>query len=147
MSYAKTFVAAMCCLVTLATTSAFAADRPFAPGPVWTVTFVRVKPGMDATYLRDLAANWKRVMDEARKQQLIVSYKILDGNLPGKDEWNMMLLVEQKNWAAFDGAGDKFDAIAESLVGPEKAQMESLIKRSDMREIVGVRNFQEINFK
>ena len=89
----------------------------------------------------------ERVMDEARKQQLIVSYKILDGNLPGKDEWNMMLLVEQKNWAAFDGAGDKFDAIAESLVGPEKAQMESLIKRSDMREIVGVRNFQEINFK
>jgi hypothetical protein len=146
MSYAKTFVAAMCCLVTLATTG-FAADRPFAPGPVWTVTFVRVKPGMDVTYLRDLAANWKRVMDEARKQQLIVSYKILDGNLPGKDEWNMMLLVEQKNWAAFDGAGDKFDAIAENMVGPEKAQMESLIKRSDMREIVGVRNFQEINFK
>ena len=147
MSYAKTFVAAMCCLVTLATTAALAADRPFAPGSVWTVTFVRVKPGMDVTYLRDLAANWKRVMDEARKQQLIVSYKILDGNLPGKDEWNMMLLVEQKNWAAFDGAGDKFDAIAENMVGPEKAQMESLIKRSDMREIVGVRNFQEINFK
>jgi hypothetical protein len=146
MSYAKTFVAVVCCLVTLATT-AFAADRPFAPGSVWTVTFVRVKPGMDVTYLRDLAANWKRVMDEARKQQLIVSYKILDGNLPGKDEWNMMLLVEQKNWAAFDGAGDKFDAIAENMVGPEKAQMESLIKRSDMREIVGVRNFQEINFK
>jgi hypothetical protein len=147
MSYAKTFVAVICCLTALATTAAFAADRPFAPGSVWTVTFVRVKPGMDVTYLRDLAANWKRVMDEARKQQLIVSYKILDGNLPGKDEWNMMLLVEQKNWAAFDGAGDKFDAIAESMVGPEKAQMESMIKRSDMREIVGVRNFQEINFK
>jgi len=59
----------------------------------------------------------------------------------------MMLLVEQKNWGAFDGADGKFDAIAEKMVGPEKAQMESMIKRSDMREIVGVRNFQEVNFK
>jgi hypothetical protein len=146
MSHVKMFFAAMCCLSVFAT-AAFAAERPFAPGSVWTVTFVRVKPGMDATYLSDLAENWKRVMDEAKKQQLIVSYKILDGNLPGKDEWNMMLLVEQKNWAAFDGAGDKFDTIAEKMVGPEKAQMESMIKRGDMREIIGVRNFQEINFK
>ena len=74
MSHLKMFVAALCCLATLATTAAFPVERPFAPGSVWTVTFVRVKPGMDATYL---------------------------------------LLVEQKNWAAFDGAGDKFDTIAE----------------------------------
>ncbi|HEY4139398.1 MAG TPA: hypothetical protein VGN65_13130 [Casimicrobiaceae bacterium] len=146
MSRLKTFFIAVCA-VAITATAAFAADRPFTLGSVWTVTLVRVKPGMDVTYLRDLAAGWKHVMDEARNQQLIVSYKILDGNLPGRDEWNMMLLVEQKNWAAFDGADGKFDAIAEKMVGPEKAQMESMIKRSDMREIVGVRNFQEINFK
>ena len=146
MSYLKTLSVAVCTAAMMAST-AFAADRPFSLGSVWTVTLVRVKPGMDVTYLRDLATNWKRVMDEARDQQLIISYKILDGNLPGKDEWNMMLLVEQKNWGAFDGADGKFDAIAEKMVGPEKAQMESMIKRSDMREIVGVRNFQEINFK
>ena len=146
MSYLKTLSVAVCTAAMMAST-AFAADRPFSLGSVWTVTLVRVKPGMDVTYLRDLATNWKRVMDEARDQQLIISYKILDGNLPGKDEWNMMLLVEQRNWGAFDGADGKFDAIAEKMVGPEKAQMESMIKRSDMREIVGVRNFQEVNFK
>ena len=146
MSRLKTFFMAVCAAA-IAIPAAFAADRPFTLGSVWTVTLVRVKPGMDVPYLRDLAVGWKQVMDEARNQQLIVSYKILDGNLPGKDEWNMMLLVEQKNWAAFDGADGKFDAIAEKMVGPEKAQMESMIKRSDMREIVGVRNFQEINFK
>jgi len=146
MNRLKMFFIAVCA-VAIAAPGALAADRPFTLGSVWTVTLVRVKPGMDLTYLRDLAANWKHVMDEARNQQLILSYKILDGNLPGKDEWNMMLLVEQKNWAAFDGADGKFDAIAEKMVGPEKAQMESMMKRSDMREIVGVRNFQEINFK
>ena len=142
----KAFAIALFVTATV-TSTPFAAERPFTLGSVWTVTLVRVKPGMDVVYLGDLAVNWKRVMDEAKNQQLIVSYKILDGNLPGKDEWNMMLLVEQKNWGAFDGAAGKFDAIAEKMVRPEKAQMESMIKRSDMREIVGVRNFQEVNFK
>ena len=146
MSRLKAFAIALFVTATVIST-AFAAERPFTLGSVWTVTLVRVKPGMDVVYLGDLAVNWKRVMDEAKNQQLIVSYKILDGNLPGKDEWNMMLLVEQKNWGAFDGAAGKFDAIAEKMVGPEKAQMESMIKRSDMREIVGMRNFQEVNLK
>lgn len=146
MSYVKTFCMAVCAAAMMVT-GASAADRPFTLGSVWTVTLVRVKPGMDLPYLRDLAANWKHVMDEAQKQQLILSYKILDGNPIGRDEWNLMLLVEQKNWGAFDTPPEKFDAIAEKMVGPEKAQMESLIKRGDMREIVAVRNFQEINFK
>jgi hypothetical protein len=59
----------------------------------------------------------------------------------------MMLLVEQKNWAAFDGADDKFDAILEKLIGPDKKQVELMVKRSDVREIVGTRNLQEIIFK
>ena len=146
MSYVKTVCIAVCAAAMMVT-EASAIDRPFTLGSVWTVTLVRVKPGMDVPYLRDLAANWKHVMDEAQKQQLILSYKILDGNPVGKDEWNLMLLVEQKNWGAFDVPPEKFDAIAEKMVGPEKAQMESLIKRGDMREIVAVRNFQEINFK
>jgi len=147
MNHVKALAISMLYAAAFGTSLGFAADKPYAQGSVWTVTFVKVKPGMDAVYLRDLAANWKRVMDEARKQQLIVSYKILDGNPPGRDDWNMMLLVETKNWAAFDGADDKFEAIAEKLVGPEKTQLESLMKRGEVREIVGVRNFQEMTFK
>ncbi len=142
----KMLVTALCCAA-LAATAATAADRPYTQGSVWTVTMVRVKYGMDTTYLADLAANWRRVMDAAKKQNLVVSYKILDGNAASRDDWNMLLLVESRNWAAFDGADDKFDALVESMIGPEKAQMEQLVKRSDMREIVGVRNFQEVNFK
>jgi len=46
-----------------------------------------------------------------------------------------------------DGADDKFDAIVEKLVGPEKEQVEMMVKRSDVREILGTRNLQEIIFK
>ena len=143
----RMLVTALCCAAALAATAATAADRPYTMGSVWTVTMVRVKYGMDSTYLADLAANWRRVMDAAKKQNLVVSYKILDGNAASRDDWNMLLLVESKNWAAFDGADEKFDALVENMIGPEKAQMEQLVKRSDMREIVGVRNFQEVIFK
>ena len=143
----RRLIAAICCAAALAATAALAADRPYTLGSVWTVTLVRVKYGMDSTYLTDLAANWRRVMDAAKKQDLVVSYKILDGNAASHGDWNMLLLVESKNWAAFDGADDKFEAIAEKMVGPEKAQMESLFKRGEVREIVGVRNFQEMTFK
>jgi hypothetical protein len=57
---------------------------------------------MSSQYLGDLASTWKQVMDEARKQQLIVSYKILGGNPGNREDWDLMLLVESKNWAAFE---------------------------------------------
>ena len=147
MSHLKTFAVVVLCVACLAAGAACAADRPYTQGSVWTVTFVRVKPGLNSQYLGDLASTWKRVMDEARKQQLIVSYKILGGNPGNREDWDLMLLVESKNWAAFDGADDKFGAIVEKLVGPDKTQVEMMVKRSDVREILGTRNLQEIIFK
>jgi hypothetical protein len=147
MSHLKALTVSMLCFAFLAAGAAAAVDRPYTQGSVWTVTFVRVKAGMGTQYLGDLANTWKLAMDEARKQQLIVSYKILAGNPSSLDDWTMMLLVEQKNWAAFDGADDKFDAILEKLIGPDKKQVELMVKRSDVREIVGTRNLQEIIFK
>jgi hypothetical protein len=147
MRSTKALLAILFGLAALSAGAASAADRPYTPGTVWTVTMVRVKYGMESTYLSDLAANWRRVMDAAKKQDLVVSYRILVGTAASRDDWSMLLLVESKNWAAFDGADDKFDAIVENMIGPEKAQMEQLVRRSDMREIVGVKNFQEVNFK
>jgi hypothetical protein len=144
MDHVRTFVVWMLCGAWLVCGACWAAERPYKDGSVWTATFVRVKPGMDNTYLRDLANSWKQVMDEARKQQLIVSYKILGGDPANRDDWNLVLLVESKNWAAFDNANDKFDAIAEKLVGPETKQTEMVVKRSDVREILGTRNLQEM---
>ncbi|HEV3239235.1 MAG TPA: hypothetical protein VG429_02440 [Casimicrobiaceae bacterium] len=144
MDHLRTFVVWMLCGAWLVTGACWAAERPYTDGSVWTATFVRVKPGMGNTYLRDLASSWKQVMDEARKQQLIVSYKILGGDPGNRNDWNLILLVESKNWAAFDGADDKFDALVEKLVGSETKQTEMMVKRSDVREILGSRNLQEI---
>jgi hypothetical protein len=58
-----------------------------------------------------------------------------------------MIMDEYKNWAAFDGLSDKFDALALKLLGPEDKQVQMMIKRTETREIVGDKVLQEITLK
>ena len=147
MNFVKPLIAVSLCALCLTSAPSWAADRPYTMGSVWNVTLVRVKYGMDQQYLTDLAGTWKRILEEAKKQNLVLSYKVLDGGAANSTDWNLMLLVEVKNWAQLDTPPETFDAIMDKLVGPEKQQMELLVKRSDMREVVGIKNLQEIRFK
>jgi len=52
-------------------------DAPYTEGPVWTITMVKAKAGMGDEYLKGLAKTFKGAMDEAKKQDLIMDYKIL----------------------------------------------------------------------
>ena len=125
----------------------FAADKPYKEGSVWSVTFVKVKPGMLDTYLRDLGANRKKLMEQAKKDGLILSERIFSGDNAGRDDWNLMLMVEYKNWAAFDGLDDKFRALAEKMIGSEEKQVQMMIKRTDVRDIIGGKTMQEITLR
>ncbi|HYL87994.1 MAG TPA: hypothetical protein VEU32_04425 [Burkholderiales bacterium] len=131
----------------LAAPATFAQDKPYKEGPVWAITFVKVKPGMFDTYIRDLAANRKPLMDQAKKDGLILSEKMLAGESAGREDFDLILMVEYKNWAAFDGLGDKFRVLAQKMVGSEDKQQQMMIKRTDVREIIGNKNMQEISYK
>ena len=124
-----------------------AQGKPYQEGTVWSVSFIRVKPGMLETYLRDLAVARGKVMAEAKKQGLVVSEKVLSGDASGRDDWDLMLMVEYKNWAALDGLQDKFDAVALKVVGSQETQSQLRVKRNELREILGSKTLQEITFK
>jgi hypothetical protein len=124
-----------------------AQDKPYKEGTVWSITFIKVKPGMFDVYMRDLAAQRKKLMEEAKKQGLIVSEKMLSGSASGRDDWDLMLMVEYKNWAAFDGLSEKFDALALKMVGSEEKQVQMMVKRTEVREILGEKMVQELTFK
>lgn len=145
MNWAK----ALCALagLFLLAQSVLAQDKPYREGSVWNVTFIKVKPGLFDTYMRDLAANRKKLMDQAKKDGLIVSEKMLTGDATGREDWDLMLMVEYKNWAAFDGLSDKFRVLAQKMVGSEDKQVQMMTKRTEVREIVGSKNFQEIIWK
>jgi len=135
------------CALALCARAGIAQDKAYTEGAVWTVTFIKVKPGMFDTYMRDLSSQRKKLMEEAKKQGLIVSEKMLAGSASGRDDWDLMLMVEYKNWAAFDGLSDKFDALALKMVGSEEKQMQMMVKRTEVREIVGEKTLQEVRLK
>jgi hypothetical protein len=131
----------------IAVPMAVAQDKPYTEGTVWSVTMIRVKPGMFDVYMRELLPLRKKIEDEAKKQGLVISSRILSGNSMGRDDWNVMILEEYKNWAAFDGLSAKFDAILSKIVGAEDKQVQLMSKRGEVREIVGSKTMQELVIK
>jgi hypothetical protein len=86
-------------------------------------------------------------MDEAKRQGLVVSYKILSGNASGPEDWDLLLMVEVKNWAALDGLDEKFEAITQKTIGGEEPRRQLATKRLEIRRILGAKNAQEIFLK
>jgi len=135
------------CLLSMVSASAAAQDKPWTEGTVWNVTLIRVKPGMFDVYMREVLPVRKKFDEEAKKQGLLISSHVLAGNANGRDDWDVMILQEYKNWAAFDGMTAKYDAIAKNIVGTEEKQVQLMTKRADVREIMGDKNMQELVIK
>ena len=92
-------------------------------------------------------------MSEMVKEGFIQSYMVLDGNAFGDDDFDLILMVEFKNYATFDPdpvrkakMKEVQDRVAASMGGEDK--MEAVVKNySDMREIVGTKTMTQIKFK
>ncbi|MEY2487937.1 MAG: hypothetical protein QOH39_3585 [Verrucomicrobiota bacterium] len=108
---------------------------------------VRTKPGMTDDYLKNLANAYKSTSEEAKKQGIIVDYKILIGDAVNRDDYDILLLLEYKNMAAFDGLRDRTDPIARKLIGSEDQMREASVKRMEIREILGTKTMREITLK
>ena len=122
-------------------------DAPYTEGPVWTVTMVKTKTGMTDEYLKELAKTLKGTLEEAKKQNLVLDYKILLGNPATPQDFNILLMVESKNMAAQDNTREKFDPIARKVVGTTDQQQAIQVKRLDIREIIGTKLMREITLK
>ena len=120
---------------------------PYSEGTVWELTMIRLKPGFGDDYFRSLSATWKKMLDEAKKQKLVVSYKVLATDAANRDDWDLLLMVEYKNMAAFDGLEEKMRAIEMPVMGGEKGEKELMTKRIEVREILGGKLARELLLK
>jgi hypothetical protein len=123
---------------------AVAQEKPYTEGSVWYISMIKVKPGMLDVYLRDVLPLRKKISEEAKKQGLLVSSRILSGNSAGRDDFDVMFMDEFKNWAAFDGITAKYDAIASKIIGSEEKQVQLMSKRTEVRDILGEKYMQEL---
>jgi hypothetical protein len=130
-----------------ASTSSSTSTAPYTEGSVWEITMVKTKAGMTDDYIKNLAKNYKVVMDEEKKQNLIVSYKMLLGDASSASDYDMLLMVEFKNMAALDGLRAKTDPIADKILGDEEQIRSGSMKRAEIREILGTKTMREITLK
>ena len=122
-------------------------EAPYTEGTVWNVTLVKAKYGMTDEYLKGLAKTFKGGLDEAKKQGLVLDYKILIGDSANPQDFDILLMVESKNMAALDNAREKFDPIARKIEGAPDQQRATATKRLEIREIMGSKLMREITLK
>ena len=71
-------------------------DAPYTEGPVWDITMVKTKYGMTDDYLKAIAKTFKGASEEAKKEGLIVDYKILLGNASSAQDYNILIECRRK---------------------------------------------------
>jgi len=131
----------------ITTLSSAQSDAPYTEGPIWNVSMIKTKTGMTDEYLKSLAKSLKASLEEAKKQNLVIDYKILLGNAATPQDFDILIMVEFKNMATQDNAREKFDPIARKVVGTTDQQQAIQVKRLDIREILGTKLMREITLK
>jgi len=122
-------------------------SAPYNEGPVWTLTMIKTKTGLSDEYIKQITGTVKPVYDEEKKQKIILDYKILNGEASNPHDFNILILVEYPNMAAFDSLRDKMDPVIAKVMGSEEQQRDLAVKRLDIREILGSKTMREITLK
>ena len=118
----------------------------FTPGSVWSVTMIRIAPGMDQMYLQYLDGQFKKTEDAQVKAGLEKSYKILR-TMDDGGEWNMLILREFQSLAALEANEEKADAVSQQALGTDQVQMQGYQDRSKYREVMGTKFAREVVLK
>jgi len=122
-------------------------SAPYTEGSVWVISMIKTKTGLEDEYLKQITGTVKPVYEEAKKQKIVLSYKILTGESSDQHDFNILILVEYPNMAAFDGMRDKMDPVLAKVMGSEEQRKDMAVKRLDIREILGTKTMREITLK
>jgi hypothetical protein len=131
----------------MASGTASAADRPYQEGPVTVVSSLRTLPGKHDAYLRYLATTYRANMEAAKKEGIIVDYRVYETSPRSPDDPNIYLTVTYKNMAAMDGLDDRMEPIMQRSFGDEAARSAAAIDREKMRRPLGQEMIREVVFK
>ena len=115
----------------------------FTPGTVWTVTLIRIAPGMDQMYMQYLDGQFKKSEDAQVKAGFEKSYKVLR-TMDNDGGWNLLILREYPSLAGLEANEEKADALGQDTQGTDQAQMQGYQDRSKYREVVGTKYAREL---
>jgi len=122
-------------------------SRPYTEGPVTDVQFTRVKPGHFDDYMAFLAGPYKQSMEAEKKAGVITDWAVYSSDSRDENDWNIALATTYKNMAALDNLPDRVDPITKQVYGSIPKSSEAMVKRSEMRDIVGDRLIRQLIIK
>jgi hypothetical protein len=142
----KRFTGLLFFLVLLA--PALFAQEHYTEGPIWRVQLIRVKPTAMDAYLTSLRQSTKPLIEEEKRQGLIVDYKVfLKETKANPEDWDIAVAIEYKNYAAMDGLAAKGEAVRDKILGGKAQGQQLTDKRAEIREIIASDLLQEIFLK
>jgi len=141
--------AAFAAIIGLALMSApaFADDHAYTDGPVVNVAAIRTEYGKFDEYMKYLDTTWKAEQEAAKAAGYIISYRVVTVEARGENDPDIYLVINYKNWAAFDGATAKGDAIAKQVEGTLTASNQGAVDRARIRRVLGSWTGQELDLK
>ena len=135
-------------LVVVLVAPALLAQEHYTEGPVWRVSLIRVKPTQMDAYLTSLQQSSKPLLEEEKRQGMIMDYKFfLKETKNNPEDWDIALAIEYKNHAAMDGLAGKAEAVRDKILGGKQPAQQVAEKRQEIRELVTSELLQEIMLK
>jgi hypothetical protein len=133
-------------LATFATLT-YADGRNYSDGPVVNVTGIKTLDGHFDDYMQWLATTWKKQEEAAKKAGIITKYQVMVVQPQGPNDPDVYLVVEYKNWAAFDGLGSKLDAVSAQVEGSLEKANQAQSDRAKIRTVIGSKTMQVAELK
>jgi hypothetical protein len=145
----KTVLLLLAAILTISSSVTRAAeeDHAYTMGPVIILSYIRTQPGMFEEYMRYLSTTYKRIMEEAKKQGIIVDYAVyqtLPRDAQGAD---LILSVKYKNMAVFDDLQSRMDPLAKQLFGSLPKAATASADREKLRKDVGSQQIRQLILK
>ncbi|MFZ1292101.1 MAG: hypothetical protein WAR79_18550 [Melioribacteraceae bacterium] len=147
MKIHKMFLLLIVVITILISNRAEAQERTYTEGTVWDISLIKTKSPYFNDYMNNLNIGWRKVMDEAKNEGIILSYMVLSQNPQNPGDWDLALLIEYKNMAALDGLRDKMEKIQSKLFGGRQTIQDAAVKRNELREMLGNRLTRQLIFK
>jgi hypothetical protein len=134
------FVALLVFVSLLIANDGGAQSRSEIQKPVWTMEFIKVKPGMFGFTLGYLDDNWMRVREEAKRQGAVLNYSRIGEQL--NQDGTILLLTEFKDQNAYDTREVLFDLILNKLPRTMSEKLD-VLRQEDLYESSPARVYQD----
>jgi hypothetical protein len=129
----------------LAAVPNYAQNPNYDNGPIWRVTYYRIKPGQIESFWKDFREHLKPSYEAVKKEGIVTDYKVWTNvTTDSPQDWDVALGLMFPNWAALDQSDAKAATIIAKHYGSREAMIEAGKKRNDIREVVASKLAHEV---